>query len=224
MSSSAPENTSSAPVEFQPNCTWRFLHFILTPFFALWVRTRVVGRENLDSSQGGLLLLNHQSFVDPMVASFGLQRPISYLARDGLFRIPVIGWVLRHTYVQSISQTAFRASSIRSAVDRMHQGFLVGIFPEGERSSGDVKKFKRGFLSLVRRVELPIYPVGIFGTDRVMPRGSIFIRPGKVTVVFGKPLSKEEINQLRTGNDDHQLTELMRKRVADCITEAKQWH
>ena len=211
----------AAAAYLRRNMVWRTLHIVLAPFFSCWIRTRAIGTENIDNTQGGLLLLNHQSFLDPLVAAYRLRRPVSYLARDGLFKVPVIGWILRKTYVQSISQTAFRASGIRTAVDRMHQGFLVGVFPEGERSSGNVRKFHRGFLALVRRTDVPIYPVGIVGADQLMPRGAFFIKPGPVAVVYGKPLNDEECELLRTSKDDAALTEMMRQRVADCMDIAR---
>jgi len=220
MSESAHEMTGriSAPPRRHLNVVWRLLKIFLTPFFRLWVRTHAIGTENIDDTQGGLLLLNHQSFLDPLAAGVHLKRPISYLAREELFRAPLVGWILRKTYTVSVSQTAFRGSSIRSAVDHMHQGFLVGIFPEGERTSGAVKKFNRGFLSLVRRVDLPIYPVGIVGADALMPVGSPVIRPGKIMVVYGKPLTEEERKLLHDkGGDDSELTEMMRQRVAECM-------
>jgi 1-acyl-sn-glycerol-3-phosphate acyltransferase len=221
MSDFVPGNVTinSEPTRLRPNVIWRLLKAVLTPFFTWWVRTHAVGKQNIDDTQGGLLLLNHQSFLDAPAAGVHLKRPISYLAREELFKVPVVGWILRKTYTVSVSQTAFRGSSVRNAIDHMHQGFLVGIFPEGERTSGPVKKFKRGFLALVRRVDLPIYPVGIVGTDALMPVGSTVIRPGKVTVVYGKPLDEEERKLLVTGQDDEVLTEMMRKRVADCMTQ-----
>ena len=221
MSAFRTDNVNvAAPARLQRSFAWRCLQFLAMPFFRLWVRTHVVGTENIDDKQGGLLLLNHQSFLDPVAAAIRLKRPVSFMAREGLFRVPVVSWVLRNTYSQPISQTAFRGSSIRRAVGRMHQGFLVGIFPEGERSSGAVKKFNRGFLSLVRRVDLPIYPVGIVGGDQLMPRGSFLIRPGKITVVFGQPITENERERLRTGRNDEELAEMMRQRVVECMARA----
>jgi len=221
MSELIPENIDSVsvPTRRRLNVAGRLLKIFLTPFFRLWVQTRAIGTENIDDTQGGLLLLNHQSFLDPLAVGVHLKRPVSYLAREELFKIPVVGWVLRKTYTVSVSQTAFRGSSIRSAVEHMHKGFLVGIFPEGERTSGPVKKFNRGFLALVRRVDLPIYPVGIVGTDSLMPVGSAVIRPGKVTIVYGKPLNEEERELLRCGKDDNVLTEMVRLRVAECMAQ-----
>ena len=199
---------------------WRFLRLMCLPFFVLWVPLRLTGIKNLDNTRGGLLLLNHQSYLDPLVAGIRLQRPVCYLARDGLFDVPLIGWILRNTYTLAISQSAFRASSIREAVERMEQGFLVGVFPEGSRSSGEVKKFHRGFLALVRRVNFPVYPVGIAGTDRVFSRGSFFIRPGRVAVAYGPPLTPEEQDHLRNSRNDAELTEMMRQRVTECVHTA----
>jgi 1-acyl-sn-glycerol-3-phosphate acyltransferase len=183
---------------------------------------RNIGTENIDNSQGGLLLLNHESFLDPLVAAFRLRRPVSYLARHGLFEVPVLGWILRRTYVVPVNQMAFRGSTIRAAVERMDQGFLVGIFPEGERTFGKMVKFNRGFLALVRRVDLPIYPVGIVGAGKLMPMGSAFIRPGRVTVVYGEPISDEQRELLRTSRNDAELAEMMRQCVADCMARADQ--
>ena len=140
--------------------------------------------------------MNHQSFLDPLFVGVRLTRPLAYLARDSLFRIPFIGWVCRLTHVIPISRTAFRASSIRTAMDRLKQGFLVGIYPEGTRSSGAPKEFRPGFLALVRRAEVPVYPVAVVGADRAMPRNAWFIRPVKVTVVYGKALTAEQHQRL----------------------------
>ena len=119
-----------------PNRLWRILHWPGWLFFRLWLRVRCSGIENIDNSRGGLLLINHQSFLDPMLAAVLLTRPVSYLARDSLFRVPVLGWLLRRTYVIPISREAARGGSIRLAVERLEQGFLLGVFPEGTRSSG----------------------------------------------------------------------------------------
>ncbi|MDG2126594.1 MAG: lysophospholipid acyltransferase family protein [Fuerstiella sp.] len=175
---------------------WLLIHAFLYPLFRLWCRTVVIGRENIDNTQGGIFIVNHQSFLDPLFVGVRLTRPVAYMARDSLFKLPFIGWVCRWTHVIPISRTAFRGSSIRTAIDRLTQGFLVGIYPEGTRSSGAPKEFRPGFLSLVRRAEVPVYPVAVVGADRAMPRNAWFIRPGRVTVVFGKPLTDEQRQRL----------------------------
>ncbi|MCP4509038.1 MAG: 1-acyl-sn-glycerol-3-phosphate acyltransferase, partial [Fuerstiella sp.] len=121
--------------------TWLVIHAILYLPFRLWCRTVVIGRENIDNTQGGIFIVNHQSFLDPLLVGIRLRRPLSYLARDSLFKLPFIGWICRNMHVIPISRTAFRGSSIRTAIERLKQGFLVGIYPEGTRSSGAPKEF-----------------------------------------------------------------------------------
>ncbi|MDG1893458.1 MAG: lysophospholipid acyltransferase family protein [Fuerstiella sp.] len=191
-------NEADLPPQAIPRRTvlWLLIHALLYLPFRLWCRTVVIGRENIDNTKGGIFVVNHQSFLDPLFVGVRLTRPLAYLARDSLFKLPFIGWICRKTHVIPISRTAFRGSSIRTAIDRLKQGFLVGIYPEGTRSSGAPKEFRPGFLSLIRRVDVPVYPVAVIGADRAMPRNAWFIRPVKVTVVYGKALTAEQHQRL----------------------------
>jgi 1-acyl-sn-glycerol-3-phosphate acyltransferase len=96
------------------------------------------------------------------------------------------------------------------------------MFPEGTRSSGtDVGRFRPGFLAILRRTDQPVYPVGIAGTDACLPRGAWFLRPGRVQLVYGKPLSAEELQKLHdTSTGDAELCELTRLKVVECVNEA----
>lgn len=211
--SGAGDDTPNVP--HRRNFAWNMIHLIVYVPLRFWVRTRVVGKENLIEDRGGILIANHQSYLDPLFVAVRLKRPVSYLARDSLFKVPLIGWVVRNTFVIPISRTAFRGGSIRTALQRLTSGFLVGIYPEGTRSSGEPSRFKPGFLSLVRRTEEPIYPVAIIGADKAMPRGAWFVRPVAVTVVYGKPLTEAERAELRDGEDDKALARMMQAKVAE---------
>ncbi len=204
-----------------PNLVWRTLHWPCWVLCRTWLRVGCSGLENIDNTKGGLLLVNHQSFLDPLLAALWLTRPVSYLARDSLFKVPVVGWLLRHTNVIPISREAARGGSIRLALERLEQGFLIGIFPEGTRSSGtEVRAFRPGFLAMVRRTNQPVYPVGIVGSSRAMPRGAWWIRPGRIQVVYGTPFTPEEMASLQSG-DDAAFCELARQRVSACVAIAQ---
>jgi 1-acyl-sn-glycerol-3-phosphate acyltransferase len=203
------------------NWLWRLIRVPFWLFCRSWVRLRVVGREHIDSTRGGLFLVNHQSFLDPLFVAVFLGRPVSYLARDNLFRVPVIGWILRNTHVIPISREAARGGSIRVALERLERGFLVGIFPEGTRTSdGKVGDFRPGFLALARRTQQPIYPVGIVGADQIMPRTAKWIRPGRVDVVIGAPFTPDELRQLHDSDDDKALCLLARNKVEICTRQS----
>lgn len=171
-----------------------------------------------------MFLANHQSFLDPLMIGVALTRPVSFLARDNLFRVPIIGWILRNTYVKPISRENTSTATIRDTIQRAEQGFLCGLFPEGTRSTdGEVGEFKPGFIALVRRMDLPIYPVGIAGTNLAMGRKSLLLKPYTVRVVYGPPITADEIAPLKARGREQELVEYVRNRVVACHREAEAW-
>lgn len=107
------------------------------------------------------------------------------------------------------------------ALERLENGFLVGIFPEGTRSpEGDMHAFRPGFLAIVRRTKQPIYPVGIAGAHQIMPRGARWVRPGRVEIVIGDPLTEVDLKEFHENADPGALCELAQSRVMICATEA----
>jgi 1-acyl-sn-glycerol-3-phosphate acyltransferase len=206
------------------NLLWKAIQFVLQNFFCFWLGYRSRGNEVLDAAHGGLVLANHQSFLDPMLIGLPLHRPISYVARDSLFKVPVIGWILRQTYVMPINRGAASTVTLRETIRRMEHGFLVGMFPEGTRTeTGIVGPFKPGFVALVRRAKLPVYPVGIAGAFQALGRNSWFLKPARVRVVFGQPILPEEIAQFAGRDQDQALIEFVRSRIVECYEQAEAW-
>lgn len=206
------------------NWTWYTLQLMAQVVFAFWLRFRARGVDKIPPQGGGLILCNHQSFLDPLLIGLPLTRPISFLARDSLFRIPVIGWILRNTCVKPISRENASTASIRDTVQRMDQGFLCGMFPEGTRSaSGEMGEFKPGFVALLRRTNLPVYPVGVAGAHLALGRKSFFLKPFRVCVVFGEPILPSEIEQLKERGREAELVTFVRNRVLSCQQEAEAW-
>ena len=220
----SPVQTEAQAAKSQPrrNLAWLFIHAVVYLPLRFWCRTNVIGRENIEAGKGGVFIVNHQSYLDPLFVAVRLTRSVSYLARDSLFKVPFIGWIVRNTYVIPISRTAFRGGSIRTALDRLEQGYLVGIYPQGTRCKGKPEIFKPGFLSLVRRTDAPVYPVAIVGADKAMPKGAWFIRPVKVTVVYGKPLSDAEMAEIKNSEDDKAIAESMKQKVLELYRTVKQ--
>jgi 1-acyl-sn-glycerol-3-phosphate acyltransferase len=206
------------------NWVWYICQVILGVVFTVWLRYRARGVERIPTAGGGLLLTNHQSFLDPLLVGLPLRRPVSFLARDTLFKIPVIGWILRHTYVMPLRRETGGAAGIRETLRRIDQGFLVGIFPEGTRSvDGSLGTFKPGFAALVRRTSLPIYPVGIAGAHRALGKGSLFMKPCRVCVVFGDPFPAKVIAELKQRGRETELVAAVRARIAECQQAAEAW-
>ena len=206
------------------NWLWLILQFLLRVVFTVWLRYRARGLDKIPAEGGGLIIANHQSFLDPLLIGLPLSRPLSYVARDTLFPVPLIGWVLRRTYVMPIKREAASSATIRAAVERVQQGFLVGIFPEGTRCrQGEVGEFRPGFAAIVRRTKLPIYPVAIAGAHKAMPRGIWWLKRRTVTVVFGDALPPDEVERYCQRGQEQRLVSLVRERITALHAEAETW-
>ena len=194
----SPDTTRSLPDPFRRNIVWSICQIVLRWFFGLLLGFRTRGLENLPSDSGALLLVNHQSNFDPLLVGVPLSRPVSFVARSTLF-------------------------VIREMVARLDHGFLVGMFPEGTRTSdGKIGEFKPGFISLVRRSRRPIVAVGIAGAYESYPRGGL-PRPGRVRLVIGKPWQPEEYAEYCERGREAELVAAVRQRVQDCVDEATAW-
>ena len=187
-----------------------------TPYLGV----RAVGADRIDPDHGGLLLANHQSFLDPIVLGLPLERSISFLARDSLFRLPGFGRYLRAMKTLPIARDAPATAVMRTALAAMGRGELVGLFPEGTRTrDGSLGELKPGFVTLARRGGVPVYPVGIAGTFEALPRSRRLPvpSPGRVRVVFGEPLTDAEITGVRGTAG---WVELVGGRIASAFAEA----
>lgn len=218
-----PPQRLENPLGQRRNAVWRTLQVIIQNVFAFWLQFRARGIENLPPGPA-LLIANHQSFLDPLLVGLALQRPVSFLARDTLFKVPVIGWILRSTYVMPIRREAAGTESLRVSLQRLEQGYLVGVFPEGTRTrDGRLGPMKPGFVALVRRAEVPVIPVAISGAFEALPRGSFFLRPSAVRVIFGRPISVDELAGFKGRGSEVDLVALVSGRVAEVLEEADAW-
>ncbi|MGH7129923.1 MAG: lysophospholipid acyltransferase family protein [Planctomycetaceae bacterium] len=221
-----PAESPSSPPQSppRPNLLWTWPQYAMQVLFTVGLRYRARGVERVPKTGGGLLLCNHQSSLDPFLVGLPLPRPVSYLARDSLFRLPLIGRLMRHNYVIPISRESAATSSVRAAVERLRRGLLVGLFPEGTRSrDGRVGAMKPGFVALVRRGNVPVIPVGIAGAHEVLPRGAWLPRPRTVRVVFGPAFLPSEIERLTERGREEEFVALVRERIEKCRNEADAW-
>ena len=226
--SSSQNDEHALPPDQQPAprrlFIWYVLQLILQVLCAVWFRYRVRGTENIPTVGAAMMVINHQSNLDPVLAGVALHRPVSFMARDNLFRVPILGWLMRNTHAISVSRTATSAASIRQSVNFLKEGRLLGIFPEGTRSKSDViGPFRPGFVTIVRRAPCCVIPVGIAGGHLAMPRGALFIRPRRIRVVIGKPIPLDDVRELVKRGAQPTLVDLAREQVTKCQREAEQW-
>jgi len=184
--------------------------------FVFRAKVRVVGAERLNPDQNYVIASNHASLVDTPVLLGGMPIPFKFLAKQELLRVPFIGWYLRRAGHLTVSR-----GSIRSSIESMNEAArLIGerhvsvlIFPEGTRSAEGMQKFKEGAAYLAIAAGVPMAPVALVGTGRVLPAKSSHFRAGTVELRIGEPVSTAG----RTLKDRAVLTTLVEQRVREML-------
>ena len=158
-------------------------------FFRLYCRWQVVDARNVPAEGPVILASNHASFLDPPLVGAATRREINYLARESLFRLPVMGWLLRSVNTVPVDRDGGGAAGLRAIFDRLLKGGAIILFPEGTRSpDGTLQKAKSGIGLTVIKSDAPVVPVRVFGTFEAFSRHHRVPRPRKVTVRFGRSL------------------------------------
>jgi 1-acyl-sn-glycerol-3-phosphate acyltransferase len=166
------------------------------------VRIVVKGREKIRSPGPYVFLSNHQSQFDILAAVVTLPVQFRIVAKQELFRIPIFGWVLRLSGFVGIDRSN-REKAIQSldrAAASIDRGRSLLIYAEGTRSpDGRLLPFKKGGFVLAIQAGVPIIPLTILGSREVLPKGSLRIRPGTITVQVGDPLDPGEFTVEQKG-------------------------
>jgi 1-acyl-sn-glycerol-3-phosphate acyltransferase len=128
-----------------------------------------------------LFAANHQSLLDIPALFLVLPDGSRFLAKESLFRIPVLGWAMTAAGCIPIdrSNRARAVRTLRDAAERVRAGTSVVLFPEGTRSrNGRLAPFKKGVFHLAAAAGVPVVPVAISGSYRILRPGTLVVRPG----------------------------------------------
>jgi len=177
------------------------------PFLHLLWRPEISGLEHIPASGGAILASNHLSIVDSVFLPLMLPRPVTFAAKSEYFtgtRLVdrLTGAYLRATKQLSVDRAGARAAQdmLESALRLMRGGALFGIYPEGTRSpDGRLYRGRTGIGWLALSSGLPVIPVAMIGTDRVLPPGSKIPRLSRIRVRVGEPLTFTALRARGTG-------------------------
>ena len=155
-----------------------------------FVRTEIKNKDKILKGTSYIIISNHQSHYDiiALVTRLGIQ--FRWIIKKEILKIPIFGYALnasRNIFIDR-SNTTSAIESINKGFDRLPKGVSVMVFAEGTRSpDGKIHEFKKGgFIAAVQR-KIPILPVTVNGSRRVMRKGSFTLKPGKIQIIIGDP-------------------------------------
>ena len=154
-------------------------------------RLQVFGQEHLPQGQAVIFMANHQSQFDVLALFAGIPGQFRWLAKAELFRIPLFGLAMRRSGYIPVNRENRREAmqSMNAAARRIASGTSVVVFPEGTRSDdGHLLPLKKGGFLLAIHSQVPIVPIAIHNTGRLLPKGSRTLRGGNIQVEILPPI------------------------------------
>ena len=168
---------------------YRTVRNIVTVFCRLWCRMMVEGREHIPTEGIFVLAPVHRSILDTPISSGLTRRRMRFMGADKYWKHPAFGRLLTALGGFPVTRGSADREALKRCIQLLEGGEPIVLFPEGERKSGDiVQPLFEGAAYIAVKAGAPIVPVGIGGSEAVMPRGSKMIWPRKVHVVIGAPI------------------------------------
>jgi 1-acyl-sn-glycerol-3-phosphate acyltransferase len=188
----SPNNGSAVvpSVTPKPSLMYQIVSYLLVfPVFRGLLKGRTSGNA-LVPLQGPLVVVaNHGSHLDPPLLGHALGRPVAFMAKAELFRIPILGSIIRACGAYPVKRGASDREAIRTATARLEEGWAIGVFLDGVRQmDGRVNQPKSGAALLAARSGAPLLPVAIINSHRALGRGRRWPRLVPVALRIGEPI------------------------------------
>lgn len=162
---------------------------VVAPVLHTYFRARIYGAENVPQDGALVVVSNHASDFDPPILSNCVRRPVAFMAKEELFKVPVLKQAISLYGAYPVKRGSADRSAIQAALRYLEKGWATGVFLEGTRTSdGRIHDPKLGAALIAAKAKAPLIPVCLWGTDRIFIKGSPFPRPVPITVRIGQPI------------------------------------
>jgi 1-acyl-sn-glycerol-3-phosphate acyltransferase len=176
---------------------YRLSRVLAGPFLYAGWRPQLIGAQNIPAAGGAILASNHLSIVDSIFLPLTVSRPVTFAAKSEYFTKTGIADRLTGAYLRATGQLPVDRAEARAAQDMLDSalallraGSLFGIYPEGTRSpDGRLYRGRTGVGWLALHARVPVIPVAMVGTDRVLPPGRRMPRFNRIRIRIGEPLN-----------------------------------
>ncbi len=164
---------------------------------AMGLTFSIKGTDKVVPETSYIIASNHQGIADGFALTSTLPVPFRLTIKKDLLKIPLLGWALARASITLDRSKGSRAmKQMREGSGKLAQGWSVIVFVEGTRSrDGSLQPFKRGAFVLAVNTGVPILPVTVNGSFKVLPRNTLALRPGHVTVTIDDPIETRGLTE-----------------------------
>ncbi len=184
----------------------------------------VTGMERVPTSGPLIIVANHQSNIDPPLIGAIFPRRVWFLAKEGIFRNPVANWFLRSWGAFPLRRGETDVRAIRWVMDKLSQGEVVMLFPEGTRNPGAMRGAHPGISQLGLKMNVPLVPIGITGTERFNSVTRVFSLTGTLRITVGEPFTLPPSKGRQTPQQLESLTNTIMAHIAELLPESYRGH
>lgn len=175
---------------------------VVSPALHTYFKIKIYGAENVPQNGGLIAVSNHASYFDPPILSNCVGRPVAFMAKEELFKIPVFKQGIKLYGAYPVKRSTGDRSALRAATTAIESGWVAAVFLQGTRSKdGKITAPKRGAAWIAAQAQVPLLPISLWGTEKIL-QGSAFPKPAPITVRIGDVIAPPT----SSNKDDLQIT------------------
>lgn len=160
---------------------------IVSPALHTYWRLNIYGAENVPQSGGLIAVSNHASYFDPPILSNCVGRPVAFMAKEELFKIPVLKQGIQLYGAYPVKRQMGDRTALRAATTAIESGWIAAIFLQGTRSDdAKITDPKLGAAWIAAKAQVPLLPVSLWGTEKILIKGSALPKSAPLTVRIGE--------------------------------------
>ncbi|MEN9517853.1 MAG: hypothetical protein RLZZ381_441 [Cyanobacteriota bacterium] len=163
---------------------------IVSPALHTYWRLNIYGAENVPKFGGLIAVSNHASYFDPPILSNCVGRPVAFMAKEELFKIPIFKQGIQLYGAYPVKRQMGDRAALRAASTAIESGWIAAIFLQGTRSSdAKITDPKFGAAWIAAKAQIPLLPVSLWGTEKILIKGSALPKSVPITVRIGEVIA-----------------------------------
>ncbi|MGV2827599.1 lysophospholipid acyltransferase family protein [Myxosarcina sp. GI1(2024)] len=169
---------------------------IVSPLLNTYFRGKIYGAEKIPRSGGLIVVSNHASYFDPPIIANCMGRPVAFMAKEELFKVPVLKQLIKLYGAYPVNRATSDRRTIRMTIEAIENGWLAGIFLQGTRTKdASIVNPKLGAALIAAKAGVPLIPVSLWGTEKILDSNSPIPNPVAVTVRIGDAIAPPQSTQ-----------------------------